>query len=101
MNNDIIATLLRDRTTERNIIWATTEHAAQEITLEDVPLIVPRHEKNREHQKLRTRARAESLTNSPPFSESANLFGSTNCRIKDWRTGKIFEFVELSGGNRR
>lgn len=246
MNNDIIATLLRDRTTERNIIWATTEFAAKEITLEDVPLIVPRHEKNREHQKLRTRARAEiftppeicnlqndlliapfdkqrlenfidakfleitcgeapyitsrynpvtgepidiaervglldrklrviaentsapadrmnftiralksvygyefqgdnlflarrnifltveeflsrkidsqklkeilpqvaeiiswnfwqmdGLTNSPPFSESVNLFGGANCRIKDWRTGKIFEFVELSGGKRR
>ena len=246
LNADIIATLLRDRTTERNILWANVEFGAQEIQIEQVPTIVPRHEKNRADQKSRTRARAEiftphevcnlqnelvckkfvgqawiefvdakfleitcgeapyivnrydaatgeripiaergglldrklrvagnetktfadwiecairavksvygyefqrdnlflarrnillsvadyftekvsvkprtnllmtvaeivswnfwqmdGLTNSPPFTESANLFGGVNCRIKDWRTNKIFEFVELLGGERR
>lgn len=37
----------------------------------------------------------DGLTYSPPFYESANLFGGANCRIKDWRTGEIVEFIEL------
>lgn len=40
----------------------------------------------------------DGLTCSPPFMESANLFGGANCRIKDWRTGKIFEFGGLRIG---
>ena len=43
----------------------------------------------------------DGLTYSPPFTEEANLFGGANCRIKDWRTGKIFEFRELLRGGRR
>ena len=42
----------------------------------------------------------DGLTCSPPFMESANLFGGANCRIKDWRTGKIFEFGQLAKGAR-
>lgn len=40
-------------------------------------------------------------TNSPPFIENKNLFGGANCLIKDWLTGKKFEFCELFGGIRR
>ena len=43
----------------------------------------------------------DGLTCSPPFTEEANLFGGANCLIKDWRTGKIFEFRELLKGGRR
>ena len=241
MNDDIIKILLLDRTTDRNIIWATSEFTTREITVDDVYKIIPRHEKNRAHQKLRTKARAEIFTPpevcklqndlicapfeknlenfidakfleitcgeapyitnrynavtgeripfgervglldrklcaignnkpvddltlralkslygyefqgdnlflarrnifdtvaeflfdklaaqefrkilptvaeiiswnffqmdglkySPPFSENANLFGGVNCQIKDWRTGKIFEFMELIGSKRK
>ena len=37
---------------------------------------------------------------SPPFMDSANLFGGANCKIKDWRTGEIFEFGDLLRGGR-
>ena len=44
----------------------------------------------------------DGLTNSPPFTESANLFGGANCRIKDWNSGEVVEFCSLiKGGNRR
>ena len=235
--------LLRDQTTGKNIIWANAEHGAKEIQLDDVKRIEPRWKKLREHQRLRTKVRAEiftppdicklqndlitadkkswqdfidakfleitcgeapylvsrynavtgepieisqrvglldrklrvvnretsavvdwinftrravqsvygydfqgdnlflarrnifetvkddyaekfsrepredflfevaeiiswnlwqmdGLTCSPPFMESANLFGGANCRIKDWRTGKIFEFGQLAKGAR-
>ena len=42
-----------------------------------------------------------SKTFSPPFTEEKNLFGGANCLIKDWSTGKIFEFRELLEGGRR
>ncbi len=42
----------------------------------------------------------DGLTGSPPFMESANLFGGANCRIKDWRTGKVEEFITLTKGAR-
>lgn len=64
MDTKIIETLLRDQTTGRNIIWATAERTTDEIQIDDVYSIVPRHEKNRADQKLRTRARAEIFT--PP-----------------------------------
>ena len=37
----------------------------------------------------------DGLTYSPPFTETANLFGGANCRIMNWKTGKPFEFREL------
>ena len=40
----------------------------------------------------------DGLTGSPPFMENANLFGGANCKIKDWRTGKVEEFINLKGG---
>ena len=43
----------------------------------------------------------DGLTYSPPFTDSANLFGGANCKIKDWRTGEIFEFGDLLRGGRR
>ena len=42
----------------------------------------------------------DGLTYSPPFTDNRNLFGGANCLIKDWRTGKTFEFGSLTGGGR-
>ena len=39
----------------------------------------------------------DGLTGSPPFMENKNLFGGMNCKIKDWRTGKVEEFKNLQG----
>lgn len=43
----------------------------------------------------------DGLTGSPPFEENANLFGGANCKIKDWRTGEVVEFITLARGGRR
>ena len=43
----------------------------------------------------------DGSTCSPPFMESANLFGGMYCRIMNWATDKPFEFVELVGEVRR
>ena len=43
----------------------------------------------------------DGLTYSPPFTESANLFGGANCKIMDWKTGKPFEFGDLVKGVRQ
>ena len=65
MNEEILNILLKDRTTEKNILWANSEHDKQEeIQAAQVDSIRPRHEKVRAHQKQRTRDRAEIFT--PP-----------------------------------
>ncbi len=57
--------LLKDQTTGKNIIWANdSKNQREEIQLKDIDSIKPRHEKIREHQKLRTKVRAEIFT--PP-----------------------------------
>ena len=56
--------LLKDQTTGKNIIWANAEFGDKEIQAAQIELIRPRHEKLREHQRLRTKVRAEIFT--PP-----------------------------------
>lgn len=58
----MIKILLCDQTTGKNILWANSEHGAEEI--KSVELIKPRWKKIREQQKKRTRDRAEIFT--PP-----------------------------------
>jgi hypothetical protein len=73
----ILETLLRDRTTGHNIIWADNEYEAlgdgymgdDEITVEKITglssgVIKPRVAKEREHQSQRTKTRAEVFTPS-------------------------------------
>lgn len=73
----ILETLLCDRTTGRNIIWADNEYEAlgdgymrdDEITVEKITglssgVIKPRIAKEQEHQSQRTRTRAEVFTPS-------------------------------------
>ena len=58
--------LLKDRTTEKNIIWAADDYQkfkpTDEIIYDDISLIKPRFEKVREEQKSRTKKRAEIFT---------------------------------------
>ncbi len=73
----ILETLLKDRTTGRNIIWADNEYEAlgegymgdDEITVEKITglssgVIKPRIAKEQEHQSKRTKSRAEVFTPS-------------------------------------
>lgn len=73
----ILETLLQDRTTGRNIIWADNEYEAlgegymgdDEITIEKITglssgVIKPRIAKEQEHQSKRTKSRAEVFTPS-------------------------------------
>lgn len=73
----ILETLLQDRTTGRNIIWADNEYEAlgegymgdDEITVEKITglssgVIKPRIDKEQEHQSKRTKSRAEVFTPS-------------------------------------
>ena len=73
----VLRTLLCDRTTGRNIIWADNEYEAlgdgymgdDEITVEKITglssgVIKPRIAKEREHQSQRTKTRAEVFTPS-------------------------------------
>lgn len=72
---DVLKILLKDKTTERNIIWATDVYAKygeqytdkNQITMDallgqDNVQIVPRISKALEEQKLRTRQKAEVMT---------------------------------------
>ena len=43
----------------------------------------------------------DGLTGSPPFQSNVNLFGGANCLIKDWKTGKVIEFISLTKGAAR
>lgn len=60
--------LLRDNTTGKNIIWATADYEnilpTDEIKIDQINLIKPRHEKIRELQKNRAKSKAEIFT--PP-----------------------------------
>lgn len=57
-----IDTLLVDRTTGTNIMWATGTNAMNEIQPSDTSTIVPRVEKAKAEQKKRTKGKAEVFT---------------------------------------
>ena len=62
MDNYIIQRLLADRTTGKNIIWASGDTPQAEITVDDVSGIIPRCQKPKEIQKGRTKSKAEVYT---------------------------------------
>lgn len=66
-DGDILNVLLKDRTTGRNIIWATDNYGFdldEEIKIENLHLIKPRLEKSKEEQQKRTKGKAEVFTPS-------------------------------------
>ena len=83
---DILAELLKDHTTGRNIFWATDNYASQgdgygfhdEITIERITglhtdLIRPRALKSKTEQKGRTKDMAEVFTPTWVCNRQANL----------------------------
>ena len=74
---ELLDILLKDRTTSKNIIWATNDYknifATEEIRVEQINLIHPRFEKFCEQQKNRTRDKAEIFTPSWICNKQNNL----------------------------
>ena len=92
----MIETLLKDRTTGRNILWANAEFGAKEIQPEEIYSIKPRHEKIRAQQKQRTRERAEIFTPPDVCEFQNNLLAAP---FKDDREKFIHaKFLEITCG---
>ena len=92
---EIFKILLKDRTTCKNILWANSERGAEEIQLEDIDSILPRHEKVRALQKQRTRARAEIFT-PPEICKLQNDLIATD--KKNWQAYVDAKFLEITCG---
>lgn len=86
LGKPLLEILLKDRTTKRNIIWATSDYekygidydAKFEITVPQITgvyskIIQPRITKAKEHQSTRTREKAEVFTPSWICNEQNNL----------------------------
>ena len=87
--------LLKDQTTGKNILWANAEHGAEEIKPAQIELIRPRHEKLREHQKLRTKVRAEIFT-PPDICKLQNDLIAADKR--DWQAYVDAKILEITCG---
>lgn len=117
INENILKILLKDRTTKKNIIWATNDYVEfgslyasdrpillDEITGKNSEVIQPRITKNKQNQLSRTRARAEVFTPSWICNTQNNLideawFGRKNVfnieNEKKWKSNKEkIEFPE-------
>lgn len=74
---EILEILLKDNTTGKNILWATSDYknivSDEEIQLEQIEFIKSRFEKISEQQKNRTRDKAEIFTPSWICNEQNNL----------------------------
>lgn len=74
---EILKILLKDNTTGKNILWATSDYkniaSDEEIQLEQIEFIKSRFEKFSEQQKSRTRDKAEIFTPSWICNEQNNL----------------------------
>lgn len=75
LDYDTLNILLKDRTTGKNIIWATDNYGFnldEEIKVENLNLIKPRLEKSKGEQKARTKVKAEVFTPSWVCNEMNN-----------------------------
>lgn len=91
--------LLRDNTTQKNIIWATNDYknisVTDEIQFDQIYLIKPRHEKIRELQKNRAKNKAEIFTPSRICNKQNNLIDESfdkNC-WQEYITKTILEIT--------
>lgn len=85
--------LLKDRTTERNIIWANAERGEQEITAEDVKTIKPRWQKLRAQQRQRTKDRAEIFTPPEVCKLQNDLVDADANRLEEYVKAKYLEIT--------
>lgn len=95
LNEDFLNILLADRTTGKNIIWATNNldegcAATDEITPDRAVLIQPRFSKSAQNKKFRVRDKAEVFTpawicNEQNNSVDENFFDGEKLRKELWR----------------
>ena len=90
--------LLKDQTTGQNILWANSEFGAQEIQPSEMDSIRPRHEKNRELQKLRTKTRAEIFTPPEVCELQNNLICAPFDTRHSWQDFVRAKFLEITCG---
>lgn len=102
-SKEIISTLLIDRTTGNNIIWATSDYSEygideksqiklEQIYGEDAPIkLVPRCQKQKETQTGRTRKRAEVFTPSWVCNEMNNMIDEAWFDRKD-----VFSYADAT-----
>jgi len=90
--------LLIDRTTEKNILWATNDYnfaATSEIKFEQLDLIQPRYKKNFANKKNRTKNKAEVFTPTSVCDLQNNLIDESFGKIswQDYVSKKILEIT--------
>lgn len=85
--------LLKDQTTGKNILWANAEFGNKQIDSAQVELIKPRHEKIREHQKQRTRDRAEIFTPPEVCKIQNDLLDNPRLSWTDYIDAKFLEIT--------
>ena len=96
MTDDIKKILLQDRTTHKNIIWASDDYenisATDEIKFEQINLIKPRYEKISALQKNRAKSKAEIFT-PPEICAIQNNSIETKTFWRDYINKKILEIT--------
>lgn len=104
LGQDILATLLKDRTTDKNIIWATNDYESRgegygfhdQITIEKITgenhgIIRPRITKTQDQQRQRSRDKAEVFTPSWVCNAQNNLIDEAWFGRKD-----VFNIVSIA-----
>lgn len=104
LGQDILATLLKDRTTDKNIIWATNDYESRgegygfhdQITIEKITgenhgIIRPRITKTQDQQRQRSRDKAEVFTPSWVCNAQNNLIDEAWFGRKD-----VFNTVSIA-----
>ena len=101
ISEEILKIFLEDKTTGKNIIWATNDYekisAEEEIQFEQLNLIQPRYEKNLVNKKNRTREKAEIFTPSWICNEQNNLIDE-GFKNKTWEEYISANFLEITCG---
>ena len=110
INFDLLKMLLIDRTTKKNIIWATNDYnalgeeysARSEIKIELITgnnskIIQPRFLKSDQHKKNRVRDKAEIFTPAWICNEQNNLIDQS-LNTSDWRSYVEANFLEITCG---
>lgn len=85
--------LLKDRTTGKNIIWANGNNPTREIQPSEVKFIEPRWKKLREHQKIRTKTRAEIFTPPEVCEIQNNLIDADKKLLEEYISAKFLEIT--------
>ena len=110
LDKKLLEILLKDKTTGKNILWATDNYLShgsfyapereihiEQITSRNGNIIKPRIEKSKTEQTL-----FETLTISTECEGckkgNSQKHNGIYCKIKDWKTGKTVRFVDLTEG---